>query len=308
MIIFTFLGFIWNTIFYNPVVNLLVFSYKYLGGNLGLAIILVTILIRLLLWPMMKSQIMAQKRLQDLKPKLDALKSKYKNDKRRFQEEQLKLYRESGVNPAGSCLPLLIQIPFIYALYIGIRTIASSNNEAVFNKIVYIHALLLPKTGHFNVGFLGINLAKDAAVVGTKHLGLFLPYILVAVLVGVSQYFVSKLTLPITTSEIVETTDIIKEEDDRVQKGKVKKKKTAIAKNAPVVTQKKNQNPLDPDAFSKTLSTQMLYLFPIILVWFSLGYGVPIPAALSIYWIVQSVMMILQTLILQKKLPWMKKN
>ncbi len=296
MIILSLLGLIWNTIFYHPIVNLIVLSYKF-TGNLGFSIIVITIIVRLVLWPLMKSQIDSLKKMQSMKPKLDALRKKYKNDKKKFQEEQLKLYRVSGVNPAGSCLPLLLQIPFIYSVYNVIRAVSLSKNTSVFNNVVYSHALQLSSKTKFNMNFFGINLAKDAAGVGFSHFNAVLPYLILALLVGITQYFASKVSMPVNTAELTETVDII-------ENPKKKKNAKTIEKNAP----KAKDEPLDPEQFSKMVSSQMLYFFPLILVWISLGYSGSIPAALSIYWIVQSLMVVLQTLILQDKIPWKRKK
>lgn len=274
--------FVYNFLFYHPVVNLILFIYKYLGNNLGISIVLLTIIIRLILWPLVDKQIKSAKKMQDLKPQLDKLKKKYSKDKQKFQEEQLKLFKENGVNPAGSCLGLLIQLPFIWSVYNVINTISHSSNAAVFNSSVYFNTLKFSSSQHFNMDFLGFNLAKSANSIGYKSFSVVFIYILLALLVGLAQYFASRVSLPIEKNELEESADIID----------VKSKKTS-----------NNDSPLDPEAFSKTLSTQMLYVFPVLLVWISLGY----PAGLSIYWIVQALFSIIQTLIIQEKFIWKKK-
>ena len=293
------LGFLWNSLFYHPIVNLILVIYKLTGHNLGIAIIVLTILIRLVLWPFMKSQVDSVKRIQNLKPKLDALKEKHKNDKKAFQEAQLKLYKENGVNPAGSCLPLLIQLPFIYAVYNVIRAAATSSNAAIFNNIVYSPALKLSPTTSFNTNFLGINLAKDAASIGFHDLRIVLPYILIAVLVGATQYFASKVSLPANVEESTEVIEAL-ESENKNSKGKKQKNTKAIVENKTNAS----TNSFDPEAFSKNLSTQMLFIFPLLLTWISLGFSGSIPAGLSIYWIIQSLMLVIQTLLLQSNLPW----
>lgn len=292
--------FIWNTLFFHPIVNLIIVIYKYLGGNLAISIIVLTVLIRLLLWPLMKSQIDAMKKMQSMKPKIDALKKQYKDDKKKFQEEQLRLYKETGTNPVGSCLPLLLQLPVIFAVYSVIKEISSSKTEGVFNNILYSKTLQLPATGKFNTNFFGINLAKDAATVGVHHFAAFVPYVIIALLVGITQFFASKVSLPTTVQEETEAVEIVEARQSK------KKKKAQVA--IPAESPKEKEEMLDPEQFSKTLSMQMLYIFPFILTWISLGFSGSIPSALSLYWIVQSVMLVTQTLILQDKLPWKKQN
>jgi len=86
---------IWNSILYTPILNLLVFFYHYLGNNMGLAIIMLTVLIKVLLFPLTKPSIEAAKKQKELKPEIDKLKKKYK-DKSVFAQKQMELYKEHG--------------------------------------------------------------------------------------------------------------------------------------------------------------------------------------------------------------------
>ena len=89
--------------------------------NYALAIIILTVLIRLLLLPFGFKQIKSMQHMQALQPELKQLQKKYKNNKQKLQEEQMQLYREAGVNPLGGCLPLLLTLPFLFAMYAVIR-------------------------------------------------------------------------------------------------------------------------------------------------------------------------------------------
>jgi YidC/Oxa1 family membrane protein insertase len=93
-----------------------------LVGDMGVAIILLTLLIQLLLAPLYKKQIESQKGLKEIQPKMKKLQEKYKDDKEKQSQELLKLYQEEGVNPAGGCLPLLIQFPIFIAVYYVFRS------------------------------------------------------------------------------------------------------------------------------------------------------------------------------------------
>ena len=84
---------------------------------MGIAIILLTIIIKLLLWPLMSSSLKSQKAMQTLQPKLDALKVEYKDDKEGLSKAMMALYQDEKVNPLASCLPILIQLPVLIALY-----------------------------------------------------------------------------------------------------------------------------------------------------------------------------------------------
>lgn len=107
---------VWNVLLVHPLVNLLVGAYALLG-DLGLSIVLVTIAIRLALYPLFVTQIRSQRAMQEVGPALNELKQKYGKDRQRMAEEQMKLYRERGVNPAMGCLPLLIQMPILFGFY-----------------------------------------------------------------------------------------------------------------------------------------------------------------------------------------------
>lgn len=107
-----------TTIFYQPILNLLVFLYNIIPGNdLGIAIIALTIIVKLILLPLTKQQIKSQKALQDLQPKMEEIKTKHANDKEAQGRAMLELYQKNKVNPMSSCLPLLIQLPFLWAVF-----------------------------------------------------------------------------------------------------------------------------------------------------------------------------------------------
>lgn len=99
-----------------PITALLVWLYQILGGNLGLAIIALTLVIRTVLLPITIPSIKAVRKMQDLKPQLDKLKLKHK-DKAKLQQAQMALYKQNGVNPAAGCLPQVAQILVLIALY-----------------------------------------------------------------------------------------------------------------------------------------------------------------------------------------------
>lgn len=105
-----------TTTIYQPIFNLFVWFYN-LVGDVGIAILLITILFQLILYPLNSKSIKAQKALADMQPKLDALKKEHKGDQQKLAAETMKLYKEHKINPFGSCLPVLIQIPIFLALF-----------------------------------------------------------------------------------------------------------------------------------------------------------------------------------------------
>ena len=86
-------------------------------GNYGIAIIIVTILMRIVIFPLTLKQEKSMKKMRDLQPEIEKIKEKYKDSPQEYQQKTAELYRESGVNPLGGCLPLLIQMPVFVALY-----------------------------------------------------------------------------------------------------------------------------------------------------------------------------------------------
>jgi YidC/Oxa1 family membrane protein insertase len=110
---------LWDAIIIQPFINVLLFIYNAVGGNFGIAIILFTILIRLITHPLMVQQIKGSAGMQELQknPRWIEAQEKYKNDKEKLSQEQMAIYKEMGISPFGACLPMLIQFPIIIGLY-----------------------------------------------------------------------------------------------------------------------------------------------------------------------------------------------
>lgn len=144
-----------HTFLYQPLFNLLIWLYNVIPGqDLGFAIIGISLLIRLALWPLSRTSIKSQKALQDLQPKLDALKIQYKDDKEGLAKAMMALYKEEKVNPMSSCLPLIIQLPILWALYRVLQD--GMNMESLVNLYQFVAR---PET--INLHFFGfINLAE----------------------------------------------------------------------------------------------------------------------------------------------------
>src|SRR5579884_1555258 len=119
-------------VFYKPIVTILAAIIKalqllHIPGSMGLSIIIMTVLIRIIVWPFMSSQLKVTKKMAEIKPHLDDLKKKHGEDKQALALAQAALYKEHGINPAGGCLPSLIQMPIIISLYYAIRLIVSNS-------------------------------------------------------------------------------------------------------------------------------------------------------------------------------------
>ena len=151
-----------NTIFVIPILNLLVSFYKLfllvkLPGAFGFSIIALTISIRLLFQPFFQKQIETAKKMQELKPHLNNLSTKHKNDQKQLQAEQLKLYQQHGINPASGCLVMIIQLPVFIALYQTLNLFLLNGRAektiTAINKVLYFPFL---KIDLINSWFFGL--------------------------------------------------------------------------------------------------------------------------------------------------------
>lgn len=106
--------------FYQPIFNIFIALYDVIP-DVGIAIVILTLIIKFALYPLNAKSIAAQKSLQELQPKLEALKKEHKDDQQKLAQETMKIYKENKVNPFGSCLPLLIQLPILFAIYWVLR-------------------------------------------------------------------------------------------------------------------------------------------------------------------------------------------
>ena len=148
---------IYNQILFRPLFNLLVFIYNVVpGGDFGLAIVLLTVLIRFAFVPLSIKSLISQKELNRLQPKIKELQEKHKNDKQAIGQATMALYKEHKINPFSGCLPLLIQLPVLLALY---KALGSGFKPETLNFLYsFIHNPGLIKETAF--GF--VNLAKSA--------------------------------------------------------------------------------------------------------------------------------------------------
>ena len=120
---------VWYLIIANPILNVLIALSHILSGSFGLAIIALTIIVRLISWPLTKRQLNSTKALQDMQPKIQELQKKYGKNQKKLQQEMMKLYKEAGVNPLGCLWPMLIQLPIWIALYQAIMRALATTPE-----------------------------------------------------------------------------------------------------------------------------------------------------------------------------------
>lgn len=245
-----------------PILNILIGLYKLLitigiPGALGFSLVLLTVLIRLVLYPLTATQIKSAQKLGELKPQLDKLNELYKNDKQRLHQEQLKLYQQAGINPAAGCLPLLLQMPILIALY-NLFFQLLNNGDMVkvveeINKVVYFPFL---KINSLDLSFLGMNLAFKPTQWQEKGWWLlFVPVITAAL-----QYWQTKLMTPQTKKTI----------------------------NNKQITEKKAEK--KEDDMGTVMQKQMSIMMPVMIGFFAYSF----PLGLSLYWNTFTVFGIIQ--------------
>lgn len=250
---------IFDLILINPFLNVLVFFYLILHaiavpGALGLAIILLTIVIRMALWPLTSTQLKSSQKMAALKPHLDQIKETHGHDKVRHQQEVTKLYKEHGVNPLAGCLPLLLQIPVFIALYQVLLKIVE------FDKVDFLSSInsrLLPVL-HLDktpaTGFLGFSLADKPSQ--WQQIGFWI--LLIPLVTGLLQYIQSKMM---------------------------------IVQSSPRATSIKKED--KKESFEDSMSamqSQMSLIMPVMIAFFSYGF----PVGLSLYWNTFTIIGIIQ--------------
>ena len=179
----------WNTIIVQPLTNLLVLITM-LMKNFGIAIILFTILIKLITYPLTIAQLKSSQAMQKMQsdPRYKKLAEKYKDDRQMLAQEQMKLQQEMGVSPFGSCLPTLIQLPIIFGLYQAImKAMASTPFELKVLKDLLYPFIDPTKVMPINNRFLWMDLGQPERL---NVFGVGIPVL--AIIVVISQYLLSK--------------------------------------------------------------------------------------------------------------------
>ena len=183
-----------HTILYQPLFNLLIGIYDLLPGwDIGFAIIVLTVFIKLALWPLSNTSLKSQKALQEIQPKIEALKEEFKDDKEKLAKAMMELYTKEKVNPFSSCLPLLIQLPILIALYRVF--IAGLNTESLVNLYAFV-----PNPGEIRHIFLGlVDLTK--------------PNVVLAVLAGAFQFVQTRMLMSKRVPPLVRKSAGARDED-----------------------------------------------------------------------------------------------
>jgi len=265
---------LYHEILYRPLLNLLIFFYN-IFGDFGLAIIALTVLVRLVLYPVAKKSLEHQKKLRKIQPHMKELQAKHKDDKEKLTQEMMALYKEHEFNPASGCLPLIVQFIILIALY-----------RVFINGISLDATQLYSWVGHpanFSTDFLGLfDLGQKSAEVNFGKLIKFesggfaimnIGGLILALMAGVAQFIQTKMTVAVQA-----------------------KKKVVEEKNSE--TRKPDNSETDsamPD-MTEMMNKQMLYFFPLLTVYIGLSF----PAGLALYWTVSTLLLIGQQYILDR--------
>lgn len=269
---------LWNQLLVWPIINVLMALYKlfewlHVPGPLGFAVIGLTILIRLILYPLMQAQLRSAKKMAAMKPHLDALHVKHKNDKTALQQAQMALYKEHGVNPAAGCLPLLIQMPVLIALYnVFYQVLNNGNLQKVVEEINQVAYAPWLHVSTLDLSFFGVNLGLKPSAWQTDGWWL----LSIPVITGLLQFWQSKLMMPPTVRTAGEAVPVKKDEkklsaDTKAMAGKEEKK---------------------PEDTAAEMQKQMMIITPIMFGYFAFQF----PLGLALYWNVFGIFGIIQQL------------
>ena len=253
------MGEVFDLILVHPIINILVGVYKalfflHIPYALGFAIIILTIIIRFVMYPLISSQLKSSKKMQSLSPHLSKIKDRHKGDAKKLQAETMRLYKEHGINPAAGCLPVIIQLPIIWALYSVLQKIVGFNPKVVvleINKIVYFDFIKLGEP--WDPYFFGLPLGQNPSQIISSigPLVLLIPFA-----TGFFQFIQSKMMINKPEAP-----------KDAVSRG-------AGSASGGIKTDKKKED------FATAFQTQSLYIFPVMIGFFSFNF----PVGLSLYW------------------------
>lgn len=259
-----------TTIFVQPIFNLLVFIYAILPGhNFGLAIIIFTIIIRLLMWPLVKKQLHQAKVMRKIQPELKRIKKEAAGNRQKEAQLQMELYKERGVNPFASIVTLIPQVIILIALFSGLNRVVHDPHAII--TFAYSGLQQFPWMQHvasnihnFDDTLFGIvNLSRSAISSG----GVYWPAMVIVVLSAVTQYFASKQLLP-QQKDARKLRDILKSAGEGRQ--------------------------ADQAEVSAAVGRGTRFLFPAFIFIFTVNYA----AALSLYWFVGNVVAFIQQYII----------
>lgn len=202
-----------DIILIQPIFNILVVIYGLVPGqDFGVALIIFTIIVRLLMWPLVKKQLHQTKVMRQIQPEVAKIKQRAKGNRQMETQLMMELYKERGVSPLSSFGTILLQLPIFIALFAVVRLITENHDNIakftydIFENIPGIHDAI---AGHLNATLLGIvDLTKHATQPGGA---IYWPLFIMAIVAAIVQYFQSKMLLP-QPKEKRKLSEILKEQ------------------------------------------------------------------------------------------------
>ncbi len=263
---------VFTTVIAQPIFNLLVFIYALLPGhNFGLAIIIFTVVVRLLMWPLLKKQLRQVKVMREIQPELKRIKKAANGNRQQESLMMMELYKERGINPFGSIGLLVLQIPILIALYSGLRRVLTDPHQLVsFAYPVLQHLPWLKELAHnihqFNSHFLGMDLTR--AALGPR--GFYLPAMIIVVASAIVQFYQSKQLAP-NTADKKSLRQILKEAGSGKQ--------------------------ADQSEINAATARSTRFLLPIMILFFTVNLA----SALALYWLVGGIVALIQQSIILRE-------
>ena len=255
-----------TTLIVQPIFNLLAFIYALIPGhNFGLAIILFTIIVRILMWPLVKKQLHQVKVMRKLQPELKRIKAETKGDRRQESLMMMELYKERGVNPFASIGILILQIPILIGLYIGLQKVTKDPSAMVSFAYPFIQDFSWMKQLAENVKLFDETLfgVVDLSRAALGQNGVYWPAMLIVIGSAVAQYFQSKQLTP-STKDSRSLRSILKD----AGKGKQ----------------------TDQSEVNAAVGRSTRFLLPALVFLFTVN----IASALSLYWLVSGLVALVQ--------------
>ncbi len=174
---------LWQTLILNPIFNILIVIYSYVG-NLGLAIIVFTVLIKFVLIPLTIPSLKMSKKQRDMQPELEKIKEKFSYDKKKLAEKQMELMKKHGVNPGAGCLTTIITIILMFGVYRAVSTLTLSKDISEINNHVYFESFKIESLETINTRFLYLDLTKPD------------PYLIITIFSVLLQFLSAKMLMP----------------------------------------------------------------------------------------------------------------
>lgn len=255
-----------ETLIVQPIFNLLVLIYALLPGHdFGLSVIVFTVIIRLLLWPLLKKQLHQTRLLRDIQPEIKKIKERTKGDRQREGQLLMELYKERGVNPLGSIGIIFLQIPILLGLFQGLNRLAKGRETILNLSYDWVQNIgwmqqVKADLNQFDESLLGlVDLTRN----GFGESGTYWPVIIIALLAGVLQYYQTRQLSP-KASDSRSLRQILKEESH--------------GKRA------------DQAEINAAMGRNLRYIFPALTFFIS----ATLPGALGLYWATGSAVGLIQ--------------